>query len=178
MRVVFERHEPRRYRSLVHRDDGVVLLLPGYDRKYRVPHDLAHFAVERELRLTGGVWGTIAAGGVFPNMQVVSGRTKHDARQRSERVIRENRHELGTAEILAGVVHDAVERGDRGELCQRARGAWGVLNEEPFPYPDEALTAAADTLEDLAARWTGRTFEVEWGQPPRAMRRTSRASSS
>ncbi|TDV47055.1 hypothetical protein [Actinophytocola oryzae] len=178
MRVVFERYEPRRYRSLVYRDDGVVLVLPGYDRKWRVPHDLAHFATERELRLTDGVWGSIAAGGVFANMQVVAGRKRHDARQRSERVLKANSRSLAIAEVLAGVVHDAVEHRDRRELYQRACGAWGVLHEEPFPFPAHALTAAADTLEELAARWTGRTLEVEWGQPPRAMRRTSRASSS
>jgi hypothetical protein len=178
MRVVFERHEPRRYRSLVYRDDGVVLLLPGYDRKWRVPHDLAHFAVERELGLTDGVFGSIAAGGVFPNMQVVAGRKRHDARRRSDRVLRDNKKSLAIAEVLAGVVHDAVERQDRSELYQRARGAWGVLHEEPFPYSPAALIAAADTLADLTAQWTGRVLEVEWPQPPRAIRSTSRASSS
>jgi hypothetical protein len=178
MRVVFERYEPRRYRSLVYRDDGVVLLLPGYDRKWRVPHDLAHFAVESEFALTGGVFGSIAGGGVFPNMQVVAGRPRHDAGQRSDQLLRENKTSLAIAEVLAGVVHDAVERRDRGELYQRARGAWGVLREEPFPYSPAALEAAADTLAELSARWTGRTLEVEWPQPPRAMRSTSSASSS
>jgi hypothetical protein len=162
MRVLFERCEPRGYRSFVHRDDGVVLLLPGFDRKWRVPHDLAHFAAERELRLTGGVFGSIAVGVVFDNMRVVSGRPRHDAKQRSERLLRENGRAIGVAEVLAGVVHEAVEHRDRSELFQRARGAWGVRHEEPFPYPDAALTAAADTLEELAARWTGPTLEVEW----------------
>lgn len=160
--MVFERYEPRHYRSFLHRDDGVVVMMPGYDRKWRVPHDLTHFAVERELRMTDGVFGSIAAGVVFPNMTVVSGRPRHDAAQRSERVARENKRALGVAEILAGVVHDAVERRDRSELFQRARGAWGVLHEESFPYPAEALTAAADALEELAGQWTGRTLEVEW----------------
>lgn len=176
MRVVFERCEPRGYRSFVHRDDGVVLLLPGYDRKWRVPHDLAHFAVERELRMTGGVFGSIAAGILFPNMKVVSGRPRHDAKQRSERVGRENGRAIGDAELLAGVVHDAVERRDRRELMSRARGAWGVVHEEPFPYPLAALTAAADALEELAGQWTGPTFEVEWfsRRAPSAGRREPR----
>jgi hypothetical protein len=162
VRVVFERHEPRRYRSLVYRDDGVVLLLPGYDRKWRVPHDLAHFATERELRMTDGVFGSIAAGGVFPNMQVVSGRTRHDARQRSARLLKENTRSLGLAELLAWVVHEAVERRDRTDMVQRARGGWGIMHADPFPYPPETLTAAADALEELVAGWTGRRLEVEW----------------
>ncbi|MFL6124736.1 hypothetical protein [Actinophytocola sp.] len=176
MRVVFERCEPRGYQSYVHRDDGVVLLLPAYDRKWRVPHDLAHLATERELRMTDGVFGSIAAGGVFPNMRVVSGRPRHDAKQRSERLLRENKRALGVAEVLAAVVHEAVEHRNRAELVQRARGAWGVLHEEPFPYPAYAVTAAADTLEELVAGWTGRTFEVEWvsRRGPSAGRRAPR----
>lgn len=176
--MVFERDETRRYFSLVYRDDGVVLRMPGYDRKWRVPHDLTHVAVERELGMARGVLGSIAAGVVFPNMEVVSGRLKHDAKRRSERLARENGAEIGVAELLVGVVHDAVERRDRTELVARAHAAWGSVHEEPFPYPDSALLAAADALDDMSARWTGRTFEVEWPQPPRAMRRTSRASSS
>ena len=176
MHVEFERCEPRGYRSFVHRDDGVVVLLPGYDRKWRVPHDLAHFAVERELRMTSGVFGSIAAGVLFPNMQVVSGRPRHDAKQRSERVMRENGPTLRDAELLAGLVHDAVERRDRRELMSRARGTWGMVHEEPFPYSLAALTAAADALEELAGQWTGPTLEVEWfsRREPSAARRGPR----
>ncbi len=162
MRVEFERDETRWYRSVLHRDDGVVLLLHGYDRKWRVPHDLAHFAVERALRLDDGVFGSIAAGAMFGNMDVLSGRLRHDAKRRSEQVLRANQKSLGLAEVLAGAVHDAVEHRDRRELVARAHGAWGVFSTEPFPYPPEALTTAADALEELADQWTGRTLTVEW----------------
>lgn len=174
----FERDELRWYRSVLHRDDGVVLLFHGYDRKWRVPHDLAHFAVEQALRLDGGVFGGIAAGALFPNMDVLSGKRRHDAKRRSERVLRDNQKSIGVAEVLAGAVHDAVEQRDRGELVARARGAWGVFSTEPFPYAPAALMTAADALDELADRWTGRTLSVKWSQPPRAMRRTSSASSS
>jgi hypothetical protein len=176
--VLFERDESRRYRAHVYRRDGVVLLLPGYDRKWRVPHDLAHFAVERALRMTSGVFGTIAAGGVFPNMRIVEGRARHDAARTSARVLRENSAQLGAAELLAGVVHDSVERRDRSVLVSRARGAWESVREEPFPYSPAQLSAAADALDELAARWTGPTFDVVWPQPPRDIRSTSKASSS
>lgn len=179
MRVVFERDETRRYWSQVHRDDGVVLLLPGYDRKWRVPHDLAHFATERELGLTGGVFGSIAAGAVFANMTVLSGRPRHDAKRRSARVFRENGRAIGTAEVLAGAVHEAVERQVLRGLTARAREAWGVLHEEPFPYLPAQLRTAAEVLAELAQRWAGhRLLEVDWRQPPRAIRSTSSASSS
>ena len=163
MRVEFERDESGWYRSVLHRDDGVVLLFHAYDRKWRVPHDLAHFAVERTLRLDGGVFGSIAAGALFPNMDVLSGKLKHDAKRKSEQVLKANAKPLGISEVLAGVVHEAVEHRDRRELVARAHGAWGVFSTEPFPYPPEALTTAADALDELAARWTGRTLTVEWG---------------
>jgi hypothetical protein len=35
---------------------------PGYDP--RLPHDMAHFVVENELGITGGVFGQLAQGGV------------------------------------------------------------------------------------------------------------------
>lgn len=176
MRVDFERDESGWYRSALHRDDGVVLLLHGYDRKWRVPHDLAHFATESALRLAGGVFGSIAAGAMFDNMNVLSGKLKHDAKRRSEQVLKANEKSLGLSEVLAGVVHEAVEHGDRSELVARAHGAWGVHNTEPFPYPPEALTAAADELEELAGRWTGSTLTVEWVSPrgPSAARRAPR----
>jgi len=59
--------------ATIHRRDGVVLELPGYDRQFRVPHDLAHAVTERELGLARGVFGSIAGGGVFDNMHVTTG---------------------------------------------------------------------------------------------------------
>ncbi len=67
-------HAPRgESEARIRRQDGVVLILPSYSRKFRVPHDLAHAAAERELGLGGGVFGCIAAGAVFDNMRIADG---------------------------------------------------------------------------------------------------------
>ena len=64
MRVTFPRlpdHE--RAWALVERDDGVVYRLYGGTAGPRLPHDIMHLVVERELRIKDGIWAGIAAGG-------------------------------------------------------------------------------------------------------------------
>ena len=64
MRVTFPRlpdHE--RAWALVERDDGVVYRLYGGTAGPRLPHDIMHLVVERELRIEDGIWACIAAGG-------------------------------------------------------------------------------------------------------------------
>ncbi|MGH3189471.1 MAG: hypothetical protein ACRDOU_29125 [Streptosporangiaceae bacterium] len=48
--------------ALVERDDGVVYRLYGGPAGPRLPHDIMHLVVERELRIREGIWGGIAAG--------------------------------------------------------------------------------------------------------------------
>ena len=75
MRVTFPRlpdHE--RAWALVERDDGVVYRLYGGTAGPRLPHDIMHLVVERELRIKDGIWAGIAAGVVFDSMRHVSGR--------------------------------------------------------------------------------------------------------
>ena len=66
MRVTFPRlpdHE--RAWALVERDDGVVYRLYGGTAGPRLPHDIMHLVVERELRIKDGIWAGVAAGVVF-----------------------------------------------------------------------------------------------------------------
>jgi hypothetical protein len=65
MRVTFPRlPDHQRAWALVERDDGVVYRLYGGTAGSRLPHDIMHLVVERELRITDGIWAGIAAGGV------------------------------------------------------------------------------------------------------------------
>jgi hypothetical protein len=65
MRVTFPRlpdHE--RAWALVERDDGVVFrFYGGGTAGPRLPHDIMHLVVERELRISDGIWAGIAADG-------------------------------------------------------------------------------------------------------------------
>jgi hypothetical protein len=149
----------------IRRGDGVVLELPGYDRKFRVPHDLAHAVTERELGMTGGVFGSIAGGGVFDNMRVVSGHPRHDAAERSKRLLAANKVSLGIAELLAGVVHDAVEHEEKSTL-ERARRSWGMFSTDPFPWTDQQIEATVAVLAELAVEYQA-TGKVVFTWPDR-----------
>jgi hypothetical protein len=150
--------------ATIRRRDGVVVELPGYDRKHRVPHDLAHVVAERELRLSGGVFGSIAGGAMFSSMRVVQGRPRHDAAERSKRLLRGNRRVLRLAEVMAGVVHDAVERGRGEEIGAQARRTWSSVSVDPFPWSERQLTEAVEQLTALTAEYQ-RTGEVEVSWP-------------
>ena len=64
MRVTFPRLPDReRAWALVERDDGVVYRLYSGTAGPRLPHDIMHLVVERELRISDGIWAGIAAGG-------------------------------------------------------------------------------------------------------------------
>ena len=71
MRVTFPRlpdHE--RAWALVERDDGVVYRLYSGTAGPRLPHDIMHLVVERELRISDGIWAGIAAGGADAFLRV------------------------------------------------------------------------------------------------------------
>ena len=109
MRVTFPRlpdHE-RAY-ALVERDDGVVYRLYGGTAGPRLPHDIMHLVVERELRIRDGIWGGIAAGVVFDSMRHVSGRRPPHAAERSRQLLRGFGPPGLRAELLADLVSSAA----------------------------------------------------------------------
>ncbi|KAA9151201.1 hypothetical protein FPZ12_039365 [Amycolatopsis acidicola] len=165
MRVLFHPRPGGGSRVVLHREDRVVLEMLSYDRKYRIPHDLAHAVTERELGLSSGVFGCLAAGALFSSATVVSGTLRHDAKARSQAILRANRTGIALAESLAGVLHDAVEHHRIAPLTE-AREAWGVLSEHPFPYGECEIRRAHSTLTRLAAAWThlppGEGLKFEW----------------
>jgi hypothetical protein len=163
MLVVFAHSTTGSTVATVHRGDGVVLQLPGFDRRYRVPHDLAHFATERSLQMSGGVFGSIAGGGVFDTMKLVSGKPRHDAAARSKRLLEANKRTLGMAELLAGVVHRAVEHDEAEQAAVWARKSYGVLEEGASPWTDAQVDAAVAALGELAVEWEAQgTVRVTW----------------
>ncbi|GAA4938402.1 hypothetical protein [Actinoplanes utahensis] len=182
MLVVFAHSGTGSTVATLHRGDGVVLQLPGYDRRHRVPHDLAHFATERTLGMPGGVFGSIAAGAVFSNMRLMSGHPRHDAAARSKLILDANKHALSVAEALAGVIHHAVETGVPDQALPLARKAWDSRETDGFPWTGDQVTGAVRLLTDMSAEFeaTG-TVRATWPAdltaappPPRGVRRGRR----
>jgi len=129
MEVTFHREAGSAYHSLARRPDGVVVRLKGgsYNRlDPPLPHDVAHLVIEGELGLEHGVWGVIAAGGLFPQCAVVSGRRRPHAAERARSVVKDAAAELTQAEIVVGAVcRLAVAHRDPDDrLIARLTGRW------------------------------------------------------
>ena len=165
MRVTFPRlpdHE-RAY-ALVERDDGAVYRLYGGQAGPRLPHDIMHFVVERELRIGDGIWGGIAAGIVFDTMQHVSGRRPPHAREGSK----ELRQRGLRAEVLANFVECVAGLDHPSDIQIRTLAAakLTVLPEADADLEPTAVAAAAQALQVEAARWArlrvGEELTYDW----------------
>ena len=176
MRVTFPRlpdHE-RAY-ALVERDDGAVYRLYGGQAGPRLPHDIMHFVVERELRIGDGIWAGIAAGLIFDSMQHVSGRRPPHARERSADLLAGFRQRGLRAEVLASFV-ECVAGLDHPSDTQIMTLAATKLSVLPDPDVEPAaVAAAAQALQVEAARWArlrvGEELSYDWPRDAVAARR-------
>jgi hypothetical protein len=142
MRVTFPRlpdHE--RAWALVERDDGVVYRLYGGTAGPRLPHDIMHLVVERELRISDGIWAGIAAGA-----------SSHPPGLR--------------AELLADLVSSAATL-DTMTLDKIKRLSAAKLSVLPDADVDPVvIAAAARALQVEAARWArlriGEELSYDW----------------
>ena len=167
MRVTFPRlpdHE--RAWALVERDDGVVYRLYGGTAGPRLPHDIMHLVVERELRIKDGIWAGVAAGVVFDSMQHVSGRRPPHAAERSRALLRCFREQGLRAELLADLVSSAAAL-DTLTLEKIRKLAADKLSALPSAEVDPVVIAvAARALQVEAARWArlrvGEELSYDW----------------
>src|SRR5690606_7427279 len=111
VRLQVKRLDDRLYETLITRSDGVSFLVKAVGHMKAIPHDLAHYAVERGLRIRGGFWGSVADGALFASLTHVGGRRKPHAEQRSKDVLRKNKGELTEVEVLVGLFNQAMEEG-------------------------------------------------------------------
>jgi hypothetical protein len=167
--ITIHRVNPYRYYSTARRDDGVTVRIPGYDRPEWLPHDLAHITVERELGLRGGFWARVAAGAMFPNMTVLSGRRPPHAEERSRALIRANGDELTRAEVLAGAFLQLAQEGlDVSEPVALARiaRAWSSAGREPFTLDHATIVRVCAALRAAAQLWrevpVGGSLTLPW----------------
>jgi len=181
--ITFKKTGPRTYETLVSRDDGVALLVPSPDRPAGLPHDIAHYLVERELELERGFWGCVAAGAVFDNMEVVSGRRPPHAAERSKAVLRAATTQLATSElyalVLLGVAHERKEA-DWPRVVARLDEVWRPFREPRRPVSAEEAVRVCAALRETEGRWlalpVGHGLTVSWeGRRGKARRRGARA---
>jgi hypothetical protein len=192
MRITFRRFPAHASAySVIERDDGVVYHLRESGRSGpELPHDLRHLVVERELGITDGIWGGIAAGIVYTSMEHVRGRRPPHAADRSDELKRTQRDRVMRAELLANLVEAVAVLADPSsqqiERLARARLS-AVPVAEPGADPAAvvalpsaaALAAAASALQVEAARWArlrpGDELVYEWRRARPAAGRGLRA---
>lgn len=177
----FHRLPDRRYCSTAERGDGVTVLVPGYDRPTGLPHDLVHFVVERELALPRGIWGSIAAGAMFPTMKVVSGRQRPHPAKRSTAVLKAHGDHLGMAELLGAFFAHILDEGDKGraedpaELLRSFERRTAGLPAPPLT-PDQ-VTGVRRALGKAGTAWrgipVGGALMLDWPLPPTRVQLTA-----
>lgn len=178
MRVVFPRlTDGSENYAVVHRDDAVIYRVRGNGQRCgpELPHDLAHFVVERSLGLTGGFWGSVASGAVFTSMSHVSGRRRPHAAETSKKIKREQRATIQYAEMMVWLVEQVAGDGkapglgparldDDASISRLTARALATLP-PPHPEPD-AVRAAVAALRAAQARWRalnpGEELELAW----------------
>jgi hypothetical protein len=169
MEITFTKTDHRKYEVLARRDDKVVLRVQTPDRPQSLPHDLAHYLVERELEFERGFWGSVAAGAVFGGMQVVSGRRPPHAAERSRAVIKAAGQQLTAAEIYVSVMQRAAREGNEQDwagVCSHLDEAW-----RPFRGPRKAVSReevlrVCRALREAERHWqglaVGESLTVSW----------------
>jgi hypothetical protein len=167
------RLDERRYETLITRSDGVKYNVKGVGHMAAIPHDLAHFAVERGLGIRQGFWGSVADGAVFGSLTHVSGRRRPKAAERSKQVLRENKHQLTETEILVGLFNQALEEGLGPESpvlrTRLQRYVWTPPGHQPRRFSDEEIAAVCAEWKRMLELWQdlpiGGTLELVWPEP-------------
>ncbi len=169
MNITFTRTGECTYTTQAMRGDGVTLQVPGPDRTAPLPHDLAHYVVERELGLRRGFWGRIADGALFPGLTVVSGRQPPHAAERSRTILREVEPQGTHAEVLVGIflgiLHDCLDSNEPAALA-RVSAAWTPGKPERGPLDPAEVRRVCQALQDAQQRWQalaiGQSLAVWW----------------
>ena len=154
MKVTFTRTAERRYRVSVE-GPGVVSSFmepaPGYNA--RLPHDMAHFVVENELGITGGVFGQLAAGGDARTFHPLDEEKRRKVARRGKRMATANRDDAALSEKLVYIAwqtwnNDSTQSRDKsnGQAEENGKGQAG----QKTPTRKQACPLVADvTVDDI-----------------------------
>ena len=169
MEITFTKTGARSYDVVARRDDKVVVSVQTPDRPQALPHDMAHYLIERGLGFERGFWGAVAAGAVFKGMRVVSGRRPPHADERSEAIIKAEYRQLAAAELYVSVIQGVAREGkerDWALVCSRLDEVW-----RPFRGLRRAVTRGGvvrvcEALREAERGWrqlpVGGTVNVSW----------------
>ena len=155
---------------------------PGYDD--RMPHDLLHFVVERELGLRHGIFGQIAAGGTAGTFHAVltsgerprdASRRQRDLARRGAKLLRQGHHDAVRSERVAHICHDewlarAAHRDRTSGTLRRPNEPIQLLKGSESANADvvtgDQLDRICEQLDEISSVWigldVGQSLTVVW----------------
>ena len=152
MKVTFTRTGERRYSVSVEGpkiNPATMHPAPGYDT--RLPHDAAHFIVENELGIMGGVFGQLAAGGTANTFYSQAGKNPRKAKRRGAGLAKTNRKDADFSEHAVYATQSRWEKQD-------------IIPDTKIPPAD--LERICRKFDEFAAKWSrlsiGGSVTLEW----------------
>lgn len=152
MRVTFTRIHERGYSVTVEgagMDPVKMQPAPGYDP--RLPHDAAHFIVESELGILGGVFGQLAAGGTANTFFSQDARSQRKARKRGGKIAKANKKDALFSEHA---IYAAQSRWEKHDIVPDTR------------IPKAEIQRIINKFEEFANIWSrlpvGGSITLEW----------------
>jgi len=171
--IEFFKPEGRRYRSVLHRRDGLLVELDGGGYNVvggparELPHDLAHFVVEDGLGLEAGLWGVLSSGGMYGHAKVIAGRRPPHFAARAKAVVDAAGERPTQAEMLTRFVCDLTRDGADRDVARLQAAAGPRWWRETTP---DRLAATCAALREASLRWRdlrpGEALAVSWRLPP------------
>jgi len=168
LRASFRKFAAATHRTTARRADAVEVSIPQVGRKFALPHDLAHFAIERALGIHDGFWGSLAAGALVGGARVTAGRQAPHAARLSDEILKRNRASLTEAEVAVGLIYQASQH---HAPAVRAPAVWRELTAS-YPRGRFARITANDIalviglVAETTRRWqalpVGESMTLEW----------------
>ena len=127
---------------------------PGYDE--RLPHDAAHFIVENELGISGGVFGQLAAGGTANTFRSDSAKKPKKREKLGTSMLKANRDE---AQFSEHAVYAAQSRWNNNDIIPETKIATSDIQR------------ICEKFEEFARRWSrlpvGGSIVLTWNHSTR-----------
>jgi hypothetical protein len=160
MKVTFTRTKPRGY-SIRIEGSGIAPAVmdpaPGYHES--LPHDAAHFIVESELGIEGGIFGQMALGGILRPDQA-DARSQRKAKKKRTAIFKDNEADAMFAEHA---VWAAQSRWEKQPIVPATK------------IPAADLDRVIERFDAFAAEWSGLpvgdSITLEWDPAARRKRR-------
>lgn len=165
MHVVFTRLAGPRYRVDVIREldpPARLNVAPGFDEQ--LPHDIAHFLVERDFGLRLGIFGQLAAGGDAGTFWCAPADRNRRMAKRAHRLLVTGRGDLARSERLTAACYAAWEI-ETGRRAASAAFPRRVLHDASVASP-EKMVRIVTVFDEVASEWrhlrAGRSLKFDW----------------